>query len=46
MPRIIPRGVIVMYYKNVDICDLDRIVEQGILPISKCGNDNWNDLKM
>ena len=28
-------------YKNVDIKDLDSILKNGILPISKTGNDNW-----
>lgn len=34
-----------MYYKNVDIdiCDLENIINQGILPISQTGNDNWED---
>lgn len=30
-------------YKNVDILDLENIVREGILPISKTGNDNWSD---
>ena len=30
-------------FKNVDIKDLNNILEKGILPISKTGNDNWED---
>ena len=30
-------------YKNVDIADLQAIMREGILPISKTGNDNWVD---
>lgn len=30
-------------YKNVDILDLENIMREGILPISKTGNDNWGD---
>lgn len=29
-------------YKNVDINDLNNILENGILPISVTGNDNWS----
>jgi len=32
-------------YKNVDLCDLDKILEEGILPISVTGNDNWDSGK-
>ena len=32
-----------MLYKNVDICDLKSIFENGILPLDDCGNDNWDD---
>lgn len=32
-------------YKNVDLVDLNNILNQGILPISKTGNDNWDDYK-
>lgn len=32
-------------YKNVDICDLESIVSNGILSIDECGNDNWADGK-
>ena len=32
-------------YKNVDLCDLDKILEEGILPISVTGNDNWDSDK-
>ena len=28
-------------YKNVSSEDLDKILKEGILPISKTGNDNW-----
>jgi hypothetical protein len=31
-------------YKNVDIKDLESILENGILPISVTGNDNWKYL--
>lgn len=30
-------------FKNVDILDLNSILKDGILPISKTGNDNWSD---
>lgn len=30
-------------YKNVDLCDLDSIVEKGVLSLDECGNDNWGD---
>lgn len=30
-------------FKNVDILDLENIMREGILPISKTGNDNWSD---
>lgn len=30
-------------YKNVDIRDLNSILENGILPISVTGNDNWEE---
>ena len=29
-------------YKNVDICDLQKIMAEGILPVAVTGNDNWN----
>lgn len=32
-------------YKNVDILDLNNILKDGILPISKTGNDNWGENK-
>ena len=32
-------------YKNVDLCDLDRILTEGILPISVTDNDNWDSDK-
>ncbi|KYM52121.1 hypothetical protein A2U07_07010 [Fusobacterium necrophorum subsp. funduliforme] len=28
-------------FKNVNLEDLERILTEGILPISKTGNDNW-----
>lgn len=30
-------------YKNVDICDLDSIMRNGLLSMDECGNDNWSD---
>lgn len=30
-------------YKNVDILDFENIMREGILPISKTGNNNWGD---
>lgn len=33
------------FYKNVDICDLDNILEKGILSLDKSGNDNWDNGK-
>lgn len=32
-------------YKNVDIEDLQAILNEGILPISATGNNNWDDGK-
>ena len=32
-------------YKNVDICDLESIMEKGILSLDECGNNNWEDGK-
>lgn len=32
-------------YKNVDICDLEPIVKNGILSIDECGNNNWDEGK-
>ena len=29
-------------YKNVDICDLESILNKGILSLRESGNDNWN----
>lgn len=29
-------------YKNVDICDLESILEKGILSLDESGNDNWD----
>nr|DAN51610.1 MAG TPA: hypothetical protein [Caudoviricetes sp.] len=37
------RCLIVKLFKNVDILDLENIMRDGILPISKTGNDNWGD---
>lgn len=28
-------------FKNVDICDLESIMEKGILSMDESGNDNW-----
>lgn len=30
-------------YKNVDICDLNSILKNGILPLDKCQNNNWEE---
>ena len=30
-------------YKNVDICDLESIVQRGILSVDQCGNNNWEE---
>lgn len=30
-----------IYYKNVDVCDLNSILSNGILSLSTSGNDNW-----
>lgn len=32
-------------YKNVDICDLKSILENGILSIDECNNNNWDEGK-
>lgn len=32
-------------YKNVDIKDLDSILQNGILSLNECGNDNWDEGK-
>lgn len=29
-------------YKNVDICDLESILEKGILSLDESGNNNWD----
>ena len=34
-----------LLYKNVDICDLKSIMENGILSIDECGNNNWDEGK-
>lgn len=33
------------FYKNVDVCDLESIMKNGILSIDKCGNNNWEEGK-
>ena len=30
-------------YKNVDICDLESILNRGILSLDESGNDNWEN---
>lgn len=32
-------------YKNVDICDLESIMQNGILSMDECGNNNWEEGK-
>lgn len=32
-------------YKNVDICDLESILSEGILSMDESGNNNWEDGK-
>lgn len=32
-------------FKNVDICDLKSIMENGILSMDECENNNWDDGK-
>lgn len=32
-------------YKNVDICDLNSIFDNGILSLKESGNNNWDDRK-
>ena len=34
-----------LLYKNVDICDLESIMKNGILSMDKCKNNNWNEGK-
>ena len=34
-----------LLYKNVDICDLKSIIENGILSMDECGNNNWDEGK-
>ncbi|MCM1220544.1 MAG: hypothetical protein NC548_39260 [Lachnospiraceae bacterium] len=41
--QLINEAVDTKLYKNVDICDLDSIVENGVLSLDECGNDNWGD---
>jgi len=30
-------------FKNIDVCDLSKILKEGILPICKTKNNNWSD---
>lgn len=30
-------------YKNVDLCDLEQILNQGVLSLDSCRNDNWEN---
>lgn len=30
-------------YKNVDLCDLESILKDGLLPMDACRNDNWSN---
>ena len=32
-------------FKNVDICDLESILDKGILSLDESGNDNWDSDK-
>ena len=32
-----------MYYKNVDIADIENILEKGVLSMDESGNDNWDE---
>ena len=34
-----------LLYKTVDICDLKSIIENGILSMDECGNNNWDEGK-
>lgn len=34
-----------LLYKNVDICDLESILKNGILSMDACGNNNWDEGK-
>ena len=38
-------GGSLIYYKNVDICDLPSILARGILPMNESGNDIWSSGK-
>ena len=31
-----------IFYKNVDICDIISILARGILSLDECGNNNWD----
>lgn len=43
--QLIHEAVNTKLYKNVDICDLESILEKGILSLDECGNNNWEDNK-
>lgn len=32
-------------YKNVDICDLENIIDKGLLSLNKSNNNNWDENK-
>lgn len=32
-------------YKNVDICDLENIIDKGLLSLNKSNNNNWDEDK-
>ena len=38
-------GINMKLYKNVDICDLESIMQKGILSIDDYGKNNWKDGK-
>lgn len=42
MEKVVDKMIL---YKNVDIKDLDSILQQGILSMNECENDNWDDDK-
>ena len=39
---MIKGGIEMRLFKNVDIEDLNKILKEGILPVSKTQNNNWN----
>ena len=43
--QLINETVNTKLYKNVDICDLESILEKGILSLNECGNNNWESNK-